>query len=173
MVVAQIKILMLLLVFLSGCDFNPFNPGESTERFLGGAIIESQKTPHGTMKNFELAYEYRDSLLYEGVLDSQFIFLSTDYNETVPQAILWGREEDLRITNRMFRSFRQIDLNWDNELEFKFSPDSAGVDIRRIFTLTLDGGVEIPPIRGDGLFFLVRNSDDLWRIRKWEDKASF
>jgi hypothetical protein len=114
-----------------------------------------------------------NSVLYAGVLDSSFLFIATDYNQSPPQAIQWGRDEDLRVTARLFRAFQQLQLDWGQELFKTYSDDSTEVGIRRIFSLTLDGGIDIPPIRGEADFRLMVDSDSLWYITRWEDYSSF
>ena len=164
---------MIILLVFGACDYNPLNPPETTELYRGQNIIDEQKTPQGTLKNFESAYEFRDSLLYSQVLDSEFIFISTDYNVSPPQAITWGRDEDLLVTSRLFRNFQQIQLDWGQDLFEIYSDDSSFVNIRRLFNLTLDGGIEIPPIRGEADFRIKRRADSIWRIIRWEDYSNF
>ena len=158
---------------LTACDYNPLNPPETTGKYMGKGIIEDQLEPEGTLKNFESAYEFRDSLLYSQVLDSEFIFISTDYNQTPPQAISWGRDEDLLVTSRLFRTFLNIQLDWGQDLFFRYDPDSNRVEIHRLFNLVLDGGQEIPPIRGEADFILTRKADSTWRIIRWEDYSNY
>jgi hypothetical protein len=158
---------------LLACEYNPFWPPESTAPIAGGGVIQSQRQPEGTLDNFASAYTLRDSVLYAGVLDSSFLFIATDYNQSPPQAIQWGRDEDLRVTARLFRAFQQLQLDWGQELFKTYSDDSTEVGIRRIFSLTLDGGIDIPPIRGEADFRLMVDSDSLWYITRWEDYSSF
>ena len=103
----------------------------------------------------------------------KFIFISTDYNVSPPQAITWGRDEDLLVTSRLFRNFQQIQLDWGQDLFEIYSDDSSFVNIRRLFNLTLDGGIEIPPIRGEADFRIKRKADSIWRIIRWEDYSNF
>ena len=165
--------LILAGVLLIGCEYNPFNPPETTERYQGQGIIDDQREPEGSLKNFESAYEFRDSLLYSQVLDSEFIFISTDYNNTPPQAISWGRDEDLLVTSRLFRNFLNIQLDWGQDLFVQYEPDSNKVEIHRLFNLVLDGGQDIPPIRGEADFTLTRGADSTWRIIRWEDYSNY
>lgn len=166
-------VLLSLALLILACEYNPFFPPETTSLYQGQNIIESQITPEGTLKNFESAYEFRDSILYAGVLDSSFIFVSTNYNVSPPQSILWGRDEDLLVTSRLFRNFQQIQLDWGQDLVHLYNDDSSWINIRRLFNLTLDGGIDIPPIRGEADFQLVRKPDSLWRITRWEDYSNF
>ena len=168
----KVVFLILLLIFGS-CEYNPFFPPETTSLYQGQNIIESQVTPEGTLKNFESAYEFRDSLLYANVLDSSFIFVSTNYNVSPPQSILWGRDEDLLVTSRLFKNFQQIQLDWGQYLVYNYNEDSSRINIRLLFNLTLDGGIDIPPIRGEADFQINRNPDSLWRIIRWEDYSNF
>lgn len=173
MVAAKALLLLVFALCMWGCEYNPLNPPQTTSGYFGGAIIEEQTTPEGALKNFELAYELRDSLLYSGVLDSSFIFISTNYNVSPPQAILWGRDEDLLVTSRLFHNFQQIQLDWGQDLIYQYNDDSSKINIRRLFNLTLDGGVDIPPVRGEADFQLIVKRDSLWRISRWEDYSNF
>ena len=161
---------VLLLLFLFGC--NPFAPDliDSGTQF---GFITGQKTPDEVLTNFEYAYDSQDSLTYSDVLDSSFIFISKNYSTTPPTDINWGRDVDIRATAGLFRHFNVIELDWGGKLSEGLDGDSTSYEIKITFQLTLDGGSNIPTIKGEALFNFIRNKSKVWKITRWEDLSTF
>ena len=167
----QNKITFLIIVFLLiGC--NPFAP-ELIESGHQSAIITDQKTPDEVLTNFRYAYIFKDSLIYSDVLDSSFLFISKNYSSTPPTDINWGRDIDIKTTVGLFNHFNVLELNWGGKLFEGYIGDSTFYEIKTTFQLTLDGGREIPTIKGEALFNFKRNQSKVWRISRWEDLSSF
>ena len=161
---------VLLLIFLLGC--NPFAP-ELIESGPQSSIITGQKTPDEVLTNFQYAYVFKDSLIYSDVLDSSFLFISKNYSSAPPTDINWGRDVDIKATIGLFHHFDVLELNWGGKLSEGFLTDSTLYEIKITFQLTLDGGREIPTVRGEALFNFKRNPSEIWKINRWEDLSSF
>lgn len=146
------------------------------EGSIHSGLITQQKTPGEVLTNFRYAYTFKDSLVYSEVLDSSFIFKSIDYNEYPPKPIDWGRDTELQITGTMFRRLRTLDVVWNSisapdTVNFPVtSDDSHGFVIEHMitFTLTLNGGREIPPLNGEVLFRFIQRGERYY-ISFWQD----
>lgn len=161
----QIFMILSGLVILA-CQ-NPFAPSLAGEDIPTSHILTQQKTPREVLENFRYAYAFKDSLIYSEVLDSTFIFRSTDYNEYPPKPIEWGRDIELRTTARMFRYFNTLDVVWNTITPLDTS--RLNPEFKVTFTLTLDGGRVIPPLNGEVLFqFILRGKK--YYISLWEDQ---
>ena len=151
---------------------NPFAP-ELIESGPQSSIITGQKTPDDVLTNFRYAYVFKDSLIYSDVLDSSFLFISKNYSSTPPTDINWGRDVDIKTTVGLFKHFNVLELNWGGKLYEGYMADSNHYEIKITFQLTLDGGREIPTVKGEALFNFKQNSSDIWKIIRWEDLSSF
>ena len=162
----------VILLFILGC-YNPFAP-ELTEREDNTSpIITNQETPKDVLTNFRYAYVFKDSLIYSDLLDSTFIFISKNYGTTPPTDINWGRDIDIKTTVGLFRHFNTLELNWGGILIYNFYEDSTLSEIKITFQLTLDGGREIPTVKGEALFNFRKKPQGIWTITRWEDLSSF
>jgi hypothetical protein len=167
-----------LLVFIGSllaCK-NPFAPSLADEDAPHSRLLTRQRNPEEVLSNFQYAYTYKDSLIYSEVLDSTFIFKSVNFNEYPPIPILWGRDDELRKTARMFREFRTLDVVWNtlSQPDTIFFPNSSSDGIGYIiehnitFTLTLTGFIDIPPLNGEVLFRFIKRGNKYY-ISFWED----
>jgi hypothetical protein len=164
-----------LTIFLTNIvlSCNPFAPSIIESGSRTGSIT-GQKTPDEVLTNFQLAYEWGDSLTYSDVLDSSFLFISKNYGTTPPTDINWGRDVDIRATAGLFRHFEDmIDLTWNDKIVEGYGHDSTQYEIKITFNLTLGGGIDIPTISGEALFNFRKNSSGIWKITRWEDLSSF
>jgi hypothetical protein len=161
---------VLVLIFIFGC--NPFAP-DLIDSGTQSGFITGQKTPDEVLTNFKYAYNLQDSLTYSDVLDSSFIFISKNYSTTPPTDINWGRDVDIRATAGLFRHFNVLELNWGTKLSESYGSDSTLYEIKITFQLTLDGGSEIPTVKGEALFNFKQNTLEVWKITRWEDLSSF
>ena len=125
------------------------------------------------MTNFRYAYIFKDSLIYSDVLDSSFIFISKNYSSTPPTDINWGRDIDIKTTVGLFNHFNVLELNWGSQPEPELDSTSYEYVLKTTFQLTLDGGREIPTIKGEAWFTFKRNQSNVWKISRWEDLSSF
>ncbi len=154
-------------LLLVGC-LNPFAPAETDNIGLSSGLLTNQETPEAVLKNLKYAYTFKDSLVYSDLFDSTFIFRSWDFNVSPPVPIQWGRDVELRTTARMFHFFRNLDLNWNATLFLNFDSTGRKAEMKRTFTLTLDGGQQIPTLNGEVIFKFIRKGDR-WFITFWED----
>lgn len=156
----------VVLTILSAC--NPFAPGE-TEGDGGDFLLTDQTTPDKVLQNFQYAYTFKDSLVYSELLDSTFIFISENFNVIPPEPIVWGRDQELKTTGKMFRLINTIDLTWGNRPLADPSPANSDTTYEVTFTLTLDGGSTIPTLIGIVVFNFIKR-DKKWFIYRWQDE---
>jgi hypothetical protein len=159
------------LIFLIACE-NPFAPRLTDIADLTSTIITDQKTPEDVLTNFRYAYVFKDSLIYSDLLDSNFKFISKNYSTTPPTDIYWGRDVDIKTTMGLFRHFQTLELNWGAILVDE-ATDSIQRELKITFQLTLDGGREIPTIKGEALFNFHKKKSGIWKIIRWDDLSSF
>ncbi len=153
-----------ILTLLFAC--NPFNPED--EEFAEITQLEDNTKVSGLMSNFAYSYTFKDSFLYEELLDSSFVFKyfnpASNYYES------WGKAEDLRITNRMFRTFENLYLVFNSDI-----PDDDSDTVRLIlsFRLSLISGSNEESFTGYAKFHLRKNlvgTDSFaYKIYYWED----
>lgn len=163
---------LLVIISALACT-NPFAPRLTDTDLNATAFLTEQKEPIDVLTNFRYAYTFKDSLIYSEVLDSSFLFISKNYSTSPPTDIVWGRDEDLQTTAALFRHFNTLELNWGGVLIDRPGADSLNWEIKITFQLTLDGGREIPPLKGEALFEFLRHNDGVWRISRWDDLSSF
>lgn len=160
------------LIVLAGC--NPFAPSLSDDESDVSLILTEQRTPQEVMTNFAFAYNFKDSLVYSDLIDTTFLFISKNFATNPVTDITWGRDTDLKTTAGLFKHFQTLNLVWSGTVfEDYLDNDSTEVELKQIFQLTLNGGAEIPTLNGEALFILKKNSSDVWKITRWEDKATF
>ncbi len=145
-----------------GC-LNPFAPivGDTGEQ-----TWSDQSTVGGLLNNFELSYDYRDSLRYADCLSESFVFYYYDVDEGRFDS--WFRNDDLKATGSIFHHFKRIDLEWnlipDDVVIFDY-PDSTLQFIVR-FNLTIG---DEAPLMGYARFSARREQDNRFRFLIWRD----
>ena len=162
------KYIIILIVLIYSC--NPFAP--SIDDNLGGQnFLADQSTIDGFFQNFSLAYNYRDTIIYQQLLDENFVFSYQDYDKNTE--LNWDRETDIRKTHGLFTSSRYIDLVWN---DYIFSEgDSVTWDATRLFLLQVTfSESDILNITGRAKIRLKReNSTSDWRMLLWVDESNF
>jgi hypothetical protein len=157
------------VVLWNGC-FNPFAPKLSSSLESGDLLVTEQKSPEEVLQNFKVAYTLKDSLLYSGLLDTQFVFVYFDPNEgTSGTYVSWGRDVDLFTTGRLLRHFSIIDLVWNSTL-YSRQEETTG-EIGKTFVLTLVGTEVDYTLSGKAVFSFRKCRDDRWRITRWKDES--
>ncbi|MEJ2054119.1 MAG: hypothetical protein P8X42_09390 [Calditrichaceae bacterium] len=165
-------LLSAITLFLIACS-NPFAPELSKGDPDAGLIITAQRSPQEVLTNFSFAYNFKDSLVYSDLLDSSFIFISKNYNTDPVTDINWGRDVDIRTTNRMFNFFQSLDLVWGRSVNESFlDEDSLLYELTTNFQLTIDGGTEYSTITGTALFHFIKKPSGIWKITRWEDRSN-
>lgn len=161
-------------LLLAACT-NPFAPGLADADAGGGAIITDQQSPAEVLVNFQYAYTFKDSLVYAEILDSAFLFISTNFNVSPPEPINWGRDRELRTVGRMFRFFDNLDLTFNDPgteriLDTLETGAPRHVEQKITFTLTLSGGGTVPTtLIGEVLFEFILREEGRWYLIRWED----
>ena len=154
---------------------NPFAPDFTDDISTTSLILTDQKTPQDVMTNFAFAYNFKDSLVYSDLIDTTFLFISKNFATNPVTDITWGRDTDLKATAGLFKGYNTVNLVWGGTIYERYldAPDSTLVELKQVFQLTLDGGIEFPTLNGEALFILRKNTSDQWKITRWEDKPTF
>jgi len=169
---AKLKNFTLFIIGLILISCNPFSPELADGDVNAGLIITAQKSPEDVLTNFSFAYNFKDSLVYSDLLDSSFIFLSKDFSTDPVTDLNWGRDVDIRKTNKMFRYFQSLDLVWGRSVNQSFiDEDSLLYELSTNFQLTIDGAKEYSTITGIALFHFIKKPSGIWKITRWEDKS--
>ncbi len=157
---------MFLLTGVYGCD-NLFSPKLDTRTPTN--IITDQKTIDGLFQNFKYAYTFKDTSVYGGLLNEDFIFIYRDYAQGFD--VSWDRQTEMRTTNGLFNSAQKLDLIWNNII-FQ-SGDSLNTSIKRSFNLTITfNPSEIVTLNGFADMSITRpTGDSKWKIKRWRDES--
>jgi len=170
---------LLGLIFTMGC-INPFAPSLTDNPGAQNQILTEQKTPEDVLINFSYAYNFKDSLVYSDLLDSSFLFISKNFATDPVTNISWGRDVDIKTTVGLFHHFQTLNLVWEATVYSRFlNEERTQKEIKKSFKLTLDGGIEFPPISGEALFLFRKriinppDTSGIWKITRWEDLSRF
>ena len=146
---------------------NPFAPELDTELNSSGSLISDQTLVDGVFQNFQYAYTFKDTTIYGNLLSNEFIFTYRDYDQGVD--ISWGREEEMKVTDGLFRNSQKLDLVWNNIVAIT----SDSTNIIRSFNLTITfNPTDI--IFVDGRVNLsLEKKEGIWKISKWIDESNF
>ncbi len=169
----KIAFVALLSISLFSCS-NPFAPEEG--------IVTNQTdnrtgpyTPISVLRDFQSAYNSKDSLFYSELLDEDFKFIYNDPEN--PGTFAWGREIDLRTTGRLFRAFGTIDLTFNDDLTITYLDSSelgeigdSTASIITSFNLKLDS--ELLQGTSDFTFRKKNSSGERWKIIQWIDYSN-
>jgi hypothetical protein len=152
---------LLLFTILISC--NVFSP--DYDKFENIYNPDDNKTIDGLMRNFVYSYTFKDSFLYEQVLDKDFVFQYE--NDGVFGS--WSRDEDIRITKKMFRSFSKIDLVFNTDF-----PQSTSMPDTTVFTsfrISFYSGNVAMSLTGYSKFIFKKYTEpeDSYVIIFWED----
>jgi hypothetical protein len=155
-------LIFIILLSLSAC--NIFSP--EYDNFENLSPAGNSSTIEGLMKNFVHTYTFKDSFLYEELLDEDFVF---EYdNEGVYES--WTKDEDIRITKRMFRNFKKIDLVFNSVF-----PENTAMQDTTVYASFMIGfysGEEVINLTGYSKFIFKKNIEDdvtKYTIKYWGD----
>jgi len=168
-VVGRYASLFTIIFSLLFFSCNPFSP--DYDNWEGDIITGDNNSIDGLMKNFVYAYTYKDSFLYETLLDSSFIFKY--YNSQIPET--WNKDEDLRITNKMFRNMNRLNLVFNSQFpDSNCSNYSDSITITTSFHLSLTSGMIVDDFTGFAKFSFRKNNNAVdneceYKIYYWED----
>jgi hypothetical protein len=161
-------LLFCFLAFIVNSCVNPFAPEIDENLGFEGGLISDQKSVDGIFKNFQYAYTFKDTLIYSGILDRDFLFTFRDYNLGVD--VTWGRDEEMKVTYGLFQNTQRLDLIWNNIISM--TGDSSV--IVRSFNLTITfNPTDIIYVDGRVNLELKKNNQDKWKIVRWTDESNF
>lgn len=147
---------------------NPFAPELDENIDTSSSIISNQKSIDGVFNNFKYAYAFKDTTIYGKLLAKDYNFIYRDYDLSAD--IYWGRDEEMRVTDGLFRNSQKLDLIWNNIV--LISGDST--NIIRSFNLTITfNPTDIVFIDGRVNLTLKKNTEGKWLITKWIDESNF
>lgn len=160
---------IVFVVGMSGC--NPFAPGLESNPVGANSILSDGKTVDGIFQNMRYAYTFKDTLIYGSLIDNNFVFTYRDYEAV--KDVSWGRDEEMRITYRLFQNAAVLNLIWNNKIGS--SEDSLRADVTRSFTLTVTFNPnDIVRVDGRASLKLQRSSSLLpWKIIQWRDESNY
>lgn len=161
----------IITIFLFGIDcLNPFAPDLETNLFSDVKITE-QTMPEDVLQNFIYAYTFKDSLVYDKLLDSSFVFVYFDPNlGTSGLFASWNRDVELKTTGRLFRSFETLNLVWDSTIyETHAGSEAEYAKTLHLHMFGLQGEFNLT---GNAIFnFRKSPYDHKWRITRWKDES--
>lgn len=161
---------LLILTLSAASCFNPFAP--ELERNNGtGLRITEQKSPDEVLENFVYAYALKDSLVYDSLLDSSFVFVYFDPNLGSSGLFAsWNRDVELKTTGRLFRNFETLNLVWDSTIYETL--DGSSAELAKTLHLHLFGSRGEYNLTGNAIFNLRKSPyDQKWRITRWKDES--
>lgn len=160
---------VLLIIIINSCT-NPFAPKINSNPNLNIGIGD-QKSIEGVFRNLSYSYQFKDTLIYGNLLDDNFNFIYRDLSTGTDKS--WGRQEEMYITNNMFRNIISSELIW-NESSQEIG-DSLLLDVSRAFSLKLEiNPTDIINIYGRAFLRLNRKSiEDDWKIIIWRDESNY
>lgn len=131
--------------------------------------IADQKNIEGIFTNFQYAYNFKDTSIYSGLLNSGFTFIYRDYDRGYD--VSWGKEEELKTTYGLFRNAQNLDLIWNNIV--LLSSDSTS--IIRSFNLTVSfSSTDVFRLNGRVNLALSKDQNTgRWTIERWFDETNY
>lgn len=159
-----------MLLFFAGCK-NPFSPAIDTTSGDSGTTLSGLTTLDGIFQNFQYAYAFQDTSIYSKLISSDFVFTYRDYDQGFD--VSWGRDEEMKTTNGLFRSTQRLDLIWNNII--LSVQDSVSANIVRGFNLTVTFN-PTDVVRIDGrvnLNFRKASAAGNWQLISWKDESNF
>jgi hypothetical protein len=162
---------ILFIFVLAAC--NPFAPGLDDSSGETSSLLSDQKTPDGIFQNLKYAYTLRDTSIYGQLLDGNFTFVYHDYDRGVD--VTWGRDEEMRITSRLFQNAQRLDILWNDIVSYSADSTNTRMMIKRGFNLTVTFNPnDIIYVDGYANLTLGRiQAQDPWMIVRWDDESNF
>jgi len=148
---------------------NPFAPALDTSPAQSSC---NPASVDGVFQCIQVAYTFRDTTTYAGLLDPSFAFVYRDYDNGGID-VTWGRDTELRATFNLFQNAQRLDLIWNNIVSS--STDSTRVNIVRGFNLTVTfNPSDIQRVDGYANLTLDRPTvASPWKIIRWRDESNF
>ena len=155
---------------VSGCT-NPFAPSINNSPDEGQGAISDLTTIEGVFQNFQYSYTFKDTLIYGELLTGDFVFTYHDYVQGFD--VSWGRDEEMRATDGLFKNSQRLDLIWNNIV--LSTEDSLTANIVRGFSLNVTlNPTDVPHADGRVNISLRKNPETKkWHITRWIDESNF
>jgi hypothetical protein len=152
-----------------GCT-NPFAPRLDEKLSPVSSTLGDPRTVQGVFQNIQYAYTYRDTLIYGNLLHPEYRF--EYYNSDRDADMRFLRDEEMRITNNLFKGADQIDLQWNDIVSQ--DGDSVLTNVTRNYNLKIVlPGNEVFRIDGRARLRLVRETpEQAWLIKIWYDASN-
>jgi len=162
--------LFIVFLFLLGCT-NPFAPAIDKNPDDDGSAISDLKTIEGVFQNFQYSYTFKDTLIYGELLQGDFVFSYRDYDQGFD--VSWGRDEDMRTTEGLFRNSQRLDLIWNNIV--LITEDTLTANVVRSFNLNITfNPTDVVRVDGRVNLSLQKNAETKkWHITRWIDESNF
>lgn len=155
-----------MLLLFNSC-FNPFAPKLDEQLSNGNLVISDLTSVEGLFNNFQLAYTFKDTLIYGELISPNFTFTYRDYE--INADVSWGREEEMRVHYGLFQNSENLNLIW-NEI-VSMSTDST--NILRSFDLTINfSATDIILITGK-INLTLDKVNNKWQIVHWIDQSNY
>jgi len=152
---------------------NPFAPKLDENFDGGGPPVSDQTTIEGLFQNFQYAYSFKDTLIYGNLITQDFTFTYRDYEQGYD--VNWGRDEEMRATDGLFKNSQRLDLIWNNIVLSTADSDSLNINIVRSFSLNVTlNPTDVPHADGRVNMSLRKNAKtQKWQITRWIDESDF
>jgi hypothetical protein len=167
------KSLLFLIGVACWVSCNPFAPGLDTNIDPNSSVLGDPTTVEGVFQNIKYAYTFRDTSIYGELVNSDFIFLFRDYDRGAD--VTWGRDEEMRTTNALFRTVQRIDLLWTNIVSQSIDSSNTRLSVVRGFNLKVTlNPADIQQADGYANLALIRQTPvGPWQILRWRDESNF
>ncbi len=164
-------ILASAALVLAAC--NPFAPELDVNLEPGDSVLGDPRTIEGVFENIRYAYAFRDTSIYGQLLHPGFTFIYRDYDRGVD--VTWGRDDEMRVTNGLFRNVQRLDLVWNNVIAVTSDSLNLNSVVLRNFNLTVTfNPSDIIRVDGYANLALVRQqSGKPWEVARWRDESNF
>ncbi len=182
-----VVLLFAALAMFSACEDDPVVCSDCGE--IPTPSYQPLTTRNAVLNNFELAWNQRRADKLDELLDEnyQFYFAPSDVGGGIPAQ--WSRAEDLTATTYMFESntsstpagpvctsirvdviYEPSELQWV-ELEPEDFPGETWFMATLFYSYTIEMAGDLVFLAQDGAMaqFVVRETDEGWRLVEWRD----
>jgi hypothetical protein len=170
--------LLLLLLFLAGCD-NPFATRSAEPPSVRRGTWEEPIFYDAVLRNLSNAYQEQIIDNFTDSISEDFRFTPDPEDEAQNPGIFdeWGVEQERDVTVSIFSSGMGsfIDLALvDTTMEVTIYPSGDTVRAEVIYQLSVDQDqVEAPQnMAGRAIFFVSETSGGVWKVYLWEDSKA-
>lgn len=164
-----IIILLTGLLFTAAC--NPFAPSYDEDGLSGQDVLGDRTTLDGLFEFFKNSYEIRDTSLYAKLFAEDFVFVYYDFDQGAE--VSWNKGQELAASYNLFRSVKQITLDWNFYLE-KTETDREASVVRSFNLNIVEADNAVISGTGRARMKMRRDTAGLpWKIYYWFDDSDF